>query len=463
MKIHGKLQIILDAELQAGNAIERTESSRAPWHNAIYLAQPFHDSYFSTRRIPGVMRGFPVDPAPGADFEWYECGGDAIMAPMPPRGTHAEFYRRAEREGRALPTHEWMPEPKQSSRQPQQNDLYSQVAAHADGIEAEMRRIGRWSDRPPAPEAFQFTRAFAGDTMSYDQWLQFIFLPRVRQIVAERGQFPSSSSTAAQAVREFDGNDECNTLITKLSAFDELFGAPGMYGGAPARNWHARFLATKLMLFLAVGAWAAFAVWSTGPVVSRLKGFFPPSHSRRIGVSPNDGRAGALTIDVLADVVSDDVIVPRSLSFIMSHDIRQGGFKARILQIDLPDGVCRVLSNPREPDQPWTPAAMEAWLKEEWRRDGRNTETAEFRAALSDVRQWSDHLAASKSPAELKSAADGIANAWGYREVENTAVDLPASVPGWCQAAVLIGLILVGAIPIAAAIVRWYRRPAFVS
>jgi uncharacterized protein YqcC (DUF446 family) len=100
---------------------------------------------------------------------------------------------------------------------------YDEVARHIDGIEAEMKRIGFWSDMPPTPEMYNFTQAFAMDTMPFSYWLQFIFIPRVRSIIAALGDFPHSSQVGAQAVREFDGQWEANDLVSKLSAFDALF------------------------------------------------------------------------------------------------------------------------------------------------------------------------------------------------------------------------------------------------
>jgi len=60
------------------------------------------------------------------------------------------------------------------------------------------------------------------DTMTFTQWLQFVFLPRVREAAAS-GEFPNSSSVGAQAVREFDGEPDADHLVTLLSEFDALF------------------------------------------------------------------------------------------------------------------------------------------------------------------------------------------------------------------------------------------------
>lgn len=104
---------------------------------------------------------------------------------------------------------------------------YATVAAKLDEIEAEMRRIGMWQDQPLPPERYAFTRAFAGDTMAFDQWLQFVLVPRVREIVAARGRFPPYSEVAAQAAREFDTHPlDTSRLQTLLYEFDRLFGPP---------------------------------------------------------------------------------------------------------------------------------------------------------------------------------------------------------------------------------------------
>lgn len=96
------------------------------------------------------------------------------------------------------------------------------VLRYAGLIEAEMRRAGYWQSDPLRPEQMEFTQAFAMDTMIFAQWLQFVFLPRVREAAASN-QFPSGSSVGAQAVREFDGDPNADRLMTLLSEFDALF------------------------------------------------------------------------------------------------------------------------------------------------------------------------------------------------------------------------------------------------
>jgi uncharacterized protein YqcC (DUF446 family) len=100
--------------------------------------------------------------------------------------------------------------------------LQQKISQYADEIESEMRRIGMWQTQPLRPEQMTFKQAFAMDTMAFSQWLQFIFLPRVREAVASNS-FPKGSSVGAQAVREFDGDPKANQLVMLLSEFDALF------------------------------------------------------------------------------------------------------------------------------------------------------------------------------------------------------------------------------------------------
>ena len=98
------------------------------------------------------------------------------------------------------------------------------VAAKLAEVEDEMKRMGLWQRDSLRPEQYEFRQAFAMDTMAFSQWLQFIFIPRVKEIIAAGGQFPSESQVGAQAIREFDSWPDAEKLLGLLSEFDALFG-----------------------------------------------------------------------------------------------------------------------------------------------------------------------------------------------------------------------------------------------
>jgi len=108
-------------------------------------------------------------------------------------------------------------------------DLHTHISEKARAIEEELRRLHRWqSDVLPA-EKFENMGAFGSNTMAFEQWLQFILLPRIQQIVSDRDEFPSGSMLATYAVRVFDGDDESAQLRKLLYDIDQLINTPEKY------------------------------------------------------------------------------------------------------------------------------------------------------------------------------------------------------------------------------------------
>lgn len=62
------------------------------------------------------------------------------------------------------------------------DDQLRNIAAIVDRVEAEMRRIGYW--KASAPSELDPVALYAG--VSFEEWLQFVFIPSVRQAVKER-------------------------------------------------------------------------------------------------------------------------------------------------------------------------------------------------------------------------------------------------------------------------------------
>ena len=102
--------------------------------------------------------------------------------------------------------------------------VHDAVSRIADEIEAELRLLGWW-DLPEPPPAFD--AAFGADVMTFPQWIRFVLLSRIRQIVAEVGEFPASSSVGTQATRELDGDERAQRLGSLLSKLDGVVTARG--------------------------------------------------------------------------------------------------------------------------------------------------------------------------------------------------------------------------------------------
>jgi uncharacterized protein YqcC (DUF446 family) len=100
-----------------------------------------------------------------------------------------------------------------------------QIQQILEGIIAELHRIGAWSATPPPDTAFHNMGAFGMNTMTFEQWLQFVLVPRVEEALETEGPWPGSSDVAVHATRQFDGALDRDKLLDLLRNFDAQFGA----------------------------------------------------------------------------------------------------------------------------------------------------------------------------------------------------------------------------------------------
>ncbi len=92
-------------------------------------------------------------------------------------------------------------------------------------IEAEMRRIGLWESDAPSPQALASLQPFCYDTLRFDQWLQWIFLVRMRTLLEEGAALPTASDIAPLAEEFFaDCEQETDRLLELIRRFDRLIG-----------------------------------------------------------------------------------------------------------------------------------------------------------------------------------------------------------------------------------------------
>ncbi|MDX1635777.1 MAG: YqcC family protein [Marinobacter sp.] len=102
-------------------------------------------------------------------------------------------------------------------------DSFTQVADSLLGIEAEMRRLQVWSSTPPSPQALRSTQPFCIDTLEFTEWLQFIFLPRMKDLVEQGESLPTVSGIAPMAEEHFNARPEnAERLIRELETIDRL-------------------------------------------------------------------------------------------------------------------------------------------------------------------------------------------------------------------------------------------------
>lgn len=90
-------------------------------------------------------------------------------------------------------------------------------------IEIELRRLDVWHSEDPPAEAFQSTMPFCADTLDFTQWLQFVFIERMKVIIENEHPLPAVSGIAPMAEEHFRGREQSvRELIKELERIDQL-------------------------------------------------------------------------------------------------------------------------------------------------------------------------------------------------------------------------------------------------
>lgn len=95
-------------------------------------------------------------------------------------------------------------------------------------LETELRSQGRWEDRSPPAGALNSKQPFAIDTLDFDQWLQWVLLPRMNELLARQLPLPSDCAMGPMAEEVYGTEDPGGARITMLiNQIDTLINAAG--------------------------------------------------------------------------------------------------------------------------------------------------------------------------------------------------------------------------------------------
>lgn len=102
------------------------------------------------------------------------------------------------------------------------NDFKHQVKQLLNEIELEMQRIALWQSLPPPAEAFLSEQPFAIDTMQSHQWLQWIFLPRMRAVIETSNDIPRNFALYPYFEESLKEADNASNLLRLIKTLDQL-------------------------------------------------------------------------------------------------------------------------------------------------------------------------------------------------------------------------------------------------
>lgn len=102
-------------------------------------------------------------------------------------------------------------------------DIYHQSQRLLEQLEAVLRQHGHWQLTPPDAQALSSTEPFAIDTLDCHQWLQWIFIPKLGQLIVMRLALPTRfeiSPYIEEAMKEQAGVEAILSVTRQL---DVLF------------------------------------------------------------------------------------------------------------------------------------------------------------------------------------------------------------------------------------------------
>ena len=89
-------------------------------------------------------------------------------------------------------------------------------------LEQELQRLNLWDVTSPSAESLASSEPFCVDTLALNQWIQWIFIPRLRALIEGNLTLPSNCSILPIA-EEFCGqqSSDCSQLLVIISKIDK--------------------------------------------------------------------------------------------------------------------------------------------------------------------------------------------------------------------------------------------------
>lgn len=100
----------------------------------------------------------------------------------------------------------------------------TQLASLLDNLQTALDQQGLWAPQPPAPSAFDSSTPFFADTMTFSEWLQWVFIARFRAILEADHPLPGQCDIAPMAEEALKGMEQDITeIVSLLKQFDNHF------------------------------------------------------------------------------------------------------------------------------------------------------------------------------------------------------------------------------------------------
>lgn len=83
-------------------------------------------------------------------------------------------------------------------------------------LECELRNMGLWENEAPPPEALESAMPFAVDTLTFPQWVQFVFIAKMHLIIKTDAPLPEGCGIAPMCEEYFRESAHCGRNLTRI-------------------------------------------------------------------------------------------------------------------------------------------------------------------------------------------------------------------------------------------------------
>lgn len=100
--------------------------------------------------------------------------------------------------------------------------MREKVRFHLIELQKSMQKLSLWQAVPPSEQALSSLEPFAIDTLEADEWLQWIFVPRMYALLDANERLPHQMAITPyieEALKELDGVQE---LLRPISEIEKL-------------------------------------------------------------------------------------------------------------------------------------------------------------------------------------------------------------------------------------------------
>lgn len=101
--------------------------------------------------------------------------------------------------------------------------MKKQTLQHLQQLESALQKFDLWQTTPPAQAAFESTEPFAIDHLNSTEWLQWIFIPRMRALCESEQPLPHNMAITPYIEESLKEHEALEDVLAPLLALEALF------------------------------------------------------------------------------------------------------------------------------------------------------------------------------------------------------------------------------------------------